>query len=53
MVEDEDGNFVRPEDVKASTKGIADALASPKSVSVPLEQTPKQQARAKKGIKRI
>ena len=52
-VEDEDGNFVRPEDAKASTKGIADALATSKSVSVPMEQTPKQKARAKKGIKRI
>jgi hypothetical protein len=52
-VEDEDGNFVRPEDAKASTKGISDALATSKSVSVPMEQTPKQKARAKKGIKRI
>lgn len=53
-VEDEDGNFVRPEDVEnTSTKGIADALASTKSVSVPMEQTPKQKARSKKGIKRI
>lgn len=53
-VEDADGNFVRPEDLeKQSTKGIADALADTKSISVPKEQTPKQKARSKSGIKRI
>mgnify|MGYP001211471588 CR=1 FL=1 len=53
-VEDAEGNFVRPEDLnKQSTKGIADALADTKSISVPKEQTPKQKARTKSGIKRI
>jgi hypothetical protein len=53
-VEDAEGNFVRPEDLeKKTTKGIADALAPQKSVSVPKEQTPKQKARSKTGIKRI
>jgi hypothetical protein len=52
-VEDAEGNFVRPEDLKASTKGIAEALADKKEVSVPVEKTPKQQAKAKTGIKRI
>tara|TARA_B100001057_G_C22824144_1_gene940668 strand:- start:653 stop:1162 length:510 start_codon:yes stop_codon:yes gene_type:complete len=53
-VEDAEGNFVRPEDLeKQSTKGISDALADTKSISVPKEQTPKQKARNKSGIKRI
>ncbi len=53
-VEDAEGNFVRPEDLnKQSTKGISEALADTKSISVPKEQTPKQKARNKSGIKRI
>lgn len=52
-VEDENGDFVRPEDLKASTKGIADALAEKKEISVPREKTPKQKAKEKTGIKRI
>tara|TARA_B100001989_G_C24220476_1_gene307596 strand:- start:25 stop:528 length:504 start_codon:yes stop_codon:yes gene_type:complete len=52
-VEDENGDFVRPEDLKASTKGISDALAEKKEVSVPREKTPKQKAKEQTGIKRI
>ena len=54
-VEDEDGNFVRSNEVpKApSTKGLAEALADNKEVSVPFVKSEKQKAREKKGIKRI
>jgi len=54
-VEDTDGNFVKNTDIpKApSTRGIADALADTKSVSVPFVESEKQKARKKKGINRI
>jgi len=52
-VEDEDGNFVKPEDLKTKTKGISDALAEKKEVSVPVEKTTKQQVKEKSGVKRI
>ena len=45
-VEDENGDFVRPEDLKASTKGIADALARKKKL-VNQRKTPKQKAKEK------
>lgn len=62
-VEDSDGNFVRSSDLteqqetseveKPTTRGIADALAGAKSVSVPFEETEKQKSRKKRGVKRI
>jgi len=54
-VEDTDGNFVKNTDIpKApSTRGIADALADTKSVSVPFVESEKQKARKRKGINRI
>ena len=55
IVEDEDGNFVKTTDIPKApeTRGIADALADSKSVSVPFVESEKQKARKKKGIKRI
>ena len=54
-VEDEEGNFVKSTDISPapSTKGLADALAQSKEVSVPFVKSEKQKAREKKGIKRI
>lgn len=54
-VEDEEGNFVKTTDIPKApeTRGIADALADSKSVSVPFVESEKQKARKKKGIKRI
>ena len=49
-VEDENGDFVRPEDLKASTKGIADALA-PKKKLVFREKTPKAKSKRKNRYK--
>ena len=42
-----------PEDLNPSTKGISDALAEKKEVSVPEKKTPKQKAKEQTGIKRI
>jgi len=54
-VEDTDGNFVKNTDIPKAptTRGIADALADTKSVSVPFVESEKQKARKKKGINRI
>ena len=50
-VEDENGDFVRSEDLKASTKGIADALAPEKKKLVFREKTPKAKSKRKNRYK--
>jgi len=63
-VEDEDGNFIRSNEVEEPvvseittqaepTRGLADALATTQSVSVPFVQSEKQKIRQTKGVKRL